>query len=393
MSKQEIKLTNEQQVAFDEIINFYDTFNSIVKPYWIVTGVAGTGKTTLLSNLIEFLTEYDILNESKEDNRKVAVITLTWKASTVLHAKGVAQAQSIHSFLYCSEWNESTKEFTYTKKEAKELQDKFKLIIVDEASMASEEIKTDLQLLEIPIVYVGDPFQLGPVSNNKNEINFLSKPDSKLTTILRQALENPIIEMSMNIRENPNFRFIPGTYKKKIHIEKSYNINVKWLTWADQVLCGTNRTRIEKNNLTRQVQGKNVNKLPDKGEKLIALNNLKTEKIYNGTILFANDSYHKNDLNDRKHFMDIILEDDRTFSIKTIFPDMVKDPEILKPLTADKKLLQLAFGSVITCHKAQGGQWNKVMIFNEPIGSDNIEKRRWMYTAITRAINQCIILI
>lgn len=393
MTEERLKLTNEQQVAFDEIINFYDTFNSIVKPYWIVTGVAGTGKTTLLSNIIEFLTEYDILNESKEDDRKVAVITLTWKASIILHSKGVPQAQSIHSFLYCSEWNELAKEFTYTKKDAKELQSKFKLIIVDEASMASEEIKKDLEALEIPIVYVGDPFQLGPVTNNKNEVSFLSNPDSKLTTILRQALENPIIEMSMNIRENPNFKFTPGTYKKKIHIEKVHNINVKWLIWADQILCGTNKTRIEKNTLTRRIQGKDVTKLPDKGEKLIALNNLKTEKIYNGTILFADDSYHKNDLNDRKHFMDIKLEDNRTFKMKTVFADMVKDNQDLKMMSADKKLLQIAFGSVITCHKAQGGQWDKLMIFNEPIGSDNTEKRRWMYTAITRAINQCIILI
>ncbi|MFA6895073.1 MAG: ATP-binding domain-containing protein, partial [Bacteroidales bacterium] len=51
--------------------------------------------------------------------------------------------------------------------------------------------------------------------------------------------------------------------------------------------------------------------------------------------------------------------------------------------------LQVKYASAITCHKSQGGQWPCVFIdnpfWNEEISIDDL---KWLYTAITRAVNK-----
>jgi exodeoxyribonuclease-5 len=52
--------------------------------------------------------------------------------------------------------------------------------------------------------------------------------------------------------------------------------------------------------------------------------------------------------------------------------------------------LQVKFGYAITCHKAQGGQWNHVYLDHGWIGEDpfSTEFYRWLYTGFTRAKQQ-----
>jgi exodeoxyribonuclease-5 len=390
---QEIKLTAEQQVAFDEVINYF-TNPPKDKPYWVLTGYAGVGKTTLLSEIIKFAEEFDTL---KEERRKVAILTLTWKASIVLHKKGIKQAQSIHSFLYNADWEDKSKGLKFIKKSKHEIQKEFQYIIVDEASMVSSDLKKDLIDAGLPILFTGDPFQLPPVTKDNDELHFLDQPDSKLTTILRQALDNPIIDMSMRIREESNFNYnrYLGNHqnKDKLFVFNRSKLNVNWLTAAEQVICGTNATRIEKNNLIRQIQNKNPLMFPDKDEKLIALNNIRTKQIFNGTILLSDEIYHEDKLSDIRKLFKLRTEDGKKHTIKGIFTDLVKDKDDIKFLSKDKELVQLAFANVITCHKAQGSQWDKLLVFNEPIGRNEIDKRKWMYTSITRAVDKCIIIL
>jgi exodeoxyribonuclease-5 len=49
--------------------------------------------------------------------------------------------------------------------------------------------------------------------------------------------------------------------------------------------------------------------------------------------------------------------------------------------------LQVKFAYAITCHKAQGGQWDAVFIDQGFLKEEmlDIEFLRWLYTAITRA--------
>ena len=50
------------------------------------------------------------------------------------------------------------------------------------------------------------------------------------------------------------------------------------------------------------------------------------------------------------------------------------------------------FGYAITCHLSQGSQYNKVLIYNERMGDDEFYSK-WLYTAITRAIDKLVIAL
>lgn len=51
-----------------------------------------------------------------------------------------------------------------------------------------------------------------------------------------------------------------------------------------------------------------------------------------------------------------------------------------------------AYAYAITTHKAQGSEWNKVLIFEEGFPFDVEEHRRWLYTAVTRASEKVVIV-
>ena len=52
--------------------------------------------------------------------------------------------------------------------------------------------------------------------------------------------------------------------------------------------------------------------------------------------------------------------------------------------------LQVKFAYAVTCHKAQGGQWQTVFIDqgNIPEEQLNTDYYRWLYTALTRATDK-----
>jgi exodeoxyribonuclease-5 len=56
--------------------------------------------------------------------------------------------------------------------------------------------------------------------------------------------------------------------------------------------------------------------------------------------------------------------------------------------------LQVKFAYAITCHKAQGGQWKAVFIEQGYLTDEMVNKefKRWLYTAITRAIEKLYLI-
>jgi ATP-dependent exoDNAse (exonuclease V) alpha subunit len=53
---------------------------------------------------------------------------------------------------------------------------------------------------------------------------------------------------------------------------------------------------------------------------------------------------------------------------------------------------QMTYGYAITCHKAQGSQWPRVLIYEEGFPYDKEEHKRWLYTACTRASEKLVIV-
>ena len=65
------------------------------------------------------------------------------------------------------------------------------------------------------------------------------------------------------------------------------------------------------------------------------------------------------------------------------------DEEI--PWSLRKESDEFDYGYALTVHKAQGSQWDDVVLFDES-GAFREHRARWLYTAITRAEQGLVIL-
>ena len=61
-------------------------------------------------------------------------------------------------------------------------------------------------------------------------------------------------------------------------------------------------------------------------------------------------------------------------------------------LVLKRLLTEATFGWAITAHKAQGSQWENVIVWDDGLGRSEIDRRRWLYTAITRAERGLVLL-
>ena len=83
-----------------------------------------------------------------------------------------------------------------------------KLIIIDECSMVDAELGRDLLSFGVPLLVLGDPAQLPPIQGG----GFFTEaePDVMLTEVHRQAQDDPIVRLSMEIRAGEYLE--PGRY-------------------------------------------------------------------------------------------------------------------------------------------------------------------------------------
>jgi len=343
------------------------------KPVFYLSGYAGTGKTTLAMHL------------AQHASGPVAFAAFTGKAARVMRSKGCRGARTIHSLIYNTETDSVTGEVTVTLKSPNSLDD-YSLIIIDECSMVNEEMGQDLLSFGRPILVLGDPAQLPPVSGGGYFTN--QRPDYILTEVHRQAAESPIIRLATSIREGDwdrGFVDVDGlvvTEKAKLE---------PWLvTSADMVIVGRNNTRQKYNQRLREIAGK-TEEFPVKGEPLICLRNDKPLKIFNGDILTVQKSKSF-----KKAISLWLADEDRggdpiKCSVrKEFFGDDVEAAKL--PFKELRGTQQFTFGYAITCHKSQGSQWPSVCVFDESAAFRE-NAARWLYTAVTRASDQLTLVI
>jgi len=153
-------------------------------------GYAGTGKTTLARYFAEHV------------DGDVQFAAFTGKAAQVLRSKGASNARTIHSLIYRPRGEEQVEDEatgktlispTFSINRQSPIA-KAKLVIIDECSMVDEELGRDLMSFGTPILVLGDPGQLPPISGG----GFFTEhePDFLLTEIHRQARDNPIIQLA-----------------------------------------------------------------------------------------------------------------------------------------------------------------------------------------------------
>ena len=367
--------------------------------YTVISGYAGTGKSTLVKFITQSLPGIN-------PDTDVVYATFTGKAAQVLISKGNKNAMTLHRLLY-----ESIPKPDGTFLRRPRLTIDFPIVVVDEVSMAPKDMMDLLFLHNCYVICLGDPFQLPPIDKNSDN-HLLDNPHVFLDEVMRQAQESEIIRLTMDIREGKEINNFDG---HDIKIYDQTALNTGMLLWADQIISATNRTRTNMNNNIRQLLERGEQ--PEDGDKVICLRNYwddwadNGDYLVNGTIGFLNNTYssfniipyyyggqkidviYSNFISDAgadygNIQMDTkeILTGERCLDNKTIYRLMrSKRYASLVPY-------EFTYGYCITCHKAQGSEWNKVLVIEEGFPFSKEEHARWLYTAATRSIEKLVIV-
>ena len=443
----DITLTDSQNAVGKLVRAWYRAGHN---PTFYLAGYAGTGKTTIIPN---------ILNMCKLHPSEVAFCAPTGKAAQVLTKKMFGfygdkefKAKTIHSWIYTPkrmrvealaaqiENIEAEISFRISSDDTRGYHSEFedlsdqklqrllaistddlnkaytdndgptfslnvhskivgkKLIVVDEVSMVGSDIASDLKQFGIPILAVGDPFQLQPVKDSRGLA--VGEPDAFMTEIHRQAKDNPIIALATKIRNGEHVGY--GSMGEAVRIIKRRDDDVTLAMDRDcQVLVGMNKTRFQ---LTKKIRDSLGYKeaLPQPDESLLITKNSRTSpNLVNGTPVWCVKAPKEMEDGAASFNMTFVDEDDieyRENVLQCLFEHHAGGTMAAYSATPQKitqaKLRgveSVDFAWAITGHKSQGSQWDEVIVHDE----SNVfreEAMNWLYTCVTRAAERLTIV-
>ena len=215
-----MELTTQQNIVFEQIKAFLNSDASV----FILRGYAGTGKTTMVKVIADYI----------EQSRLLIMMAPTGRAARVLAMKTGHAAATIHKAIY-------TKAHVEPQKVKDVAESEFKFVfpinqsenggnivaIVDEASMVcsrkiehelfmfgTDNLMEDLLTFVRPnfggkVIFVGDPAQLPPVGESMSNAlraeyfqeQGLKVIEAELTEVLRQKGDSVILKNAMMIRD------------------------------------------------------------------------------------------------------------------------------------------------------------------------------------------------
>ncbi len=439
--------TSGQHDAIRRIANFI--VKSTSGDTYLLKGYAGTGKTTIISALVNGLPGTGV---------KTFLMAPTGRAAKVMSLYSRKTAFTIHRKIYRPKQTEaagihySLAPNTHTNT----------LFIVDEASMIADNSETGDQLFggsnllsdllnfiksgqNCRLLLVGDNAQLPPVGQLTSpalDIKVLTRKYGlraghfELTEVVRQEKLSGILENATAIRQEisvggkniefhdqlPDFERVPG-YELGDKLSSDYSS-----LGPEQVvvICRSNRSA---NNYNRQIRftGMWMEEELNAGDYLMCVKNnyfwLEPESpvgfIANGDMLkvtrivgfeekfglrFANIAVELTDYPDQPAFEVKVVMDSlyteapaltREQSMELFkrvgdsYPDATSRTARFAAISKDPfyQALQIKFAYAVTCHKAQGGQWKHVFVDQGYLTEEMMDTGylRWLYTAITRA--------
>ena len=387
-------LTNKQQEGLRIAIERYKAGDK----YTCISGYAGSGKTTLVQFIIEAL---------EVDFNEVAYAAFTGKAAEVLRQKGCPNATTAHRLLYKARPTPNGR-FVFMPRDVLE----YKVVVIDEVSMLSAELWNLLMSHNCYVIACGDPMQLPPI-DKEGACTVLDKPHVFLDEIMRQAQESEIIRLSMNVREGRSIQYHVGT---EVCVLSPNQAQPGMLLWADQILTATNACRHELNSLARSALGRTANL--EVGDKVICCRNCwditdttGENALVNGTIgqitSFSEVNFRYPDpslplVNLYKSniatgfggtFTNVPIDKKAIIDeTKTLTPQQEFKFYKNKRLSMYQPPIEFNYGYAITTHRAQGSQWNKVLVREESWPNSKMEHRRWLYTGVTRAAEKLVLI-
>jgi ATP-dependent exoDNAse (exonuclease V) alpha subunit len=396
-------------------------------PVFYLGGYAGTGKTTLAMHLAANVA-------------RAVFLAYTGKAALVLQQRGCPSAQTIHSAIYRAQGEARDPKVAALRLEVTDLERQLTaeglsdvdrnrllqqltaaqealqkagrgkraqpifglreegasilgadLVVVDECSMVGDRIQRDLLGFGIPVLALGDPFQLPPVGDGGGFTR--GEPDFVLTEIHRHARESGVLRLATAIRDgdpiqdpgSPDCRVLP-----KPSARRGESLDPTALLGADQVIVGNNKTRRAFNHRYRQRAGLFDLHGPGPGpdDRVVCLRNDDrcAVPMLNGAQWRVKEAH--SDFTSMRTFLGIE-------GIDQVGQDTVAEAHLHHFIGREEEIQdyehrqaqEFTYAYALTAHKAQGSQWPKVVVWDE---SDNFRQygydpRRHLYTAVTRA--------
>ena len=441
-TKHSIKLTPQQETAFKAIQDFIISNQS---QYLRFSGAAGTGKSTLLSQVLLYL-------KNEHSNLKVAVASPTNKAlkNIRLMANKALETDASQYFAFYTlasilglylDINIHTGNDYLRAGFGERAISKYDLVIIDEYSMIDKKTLQDIieavQNRNIKVLFCGDPFQLPPVKAIHPPVCDLNIDDIKLFYVVRYDGELAVV--AEKIRSNDTYQMFPypfeksedGTIVRHINETTWRKVAQKYFTSeafaADRnsirFLAYTNKRCQELSCYVRNaIYGAELSQenlyLPDdlliarapvyrKGKngkyQQIAVNSQEFLVIKPGVLLTDDETGYKYwsvlaeplDLENSEAIALRILDEDSAAANEKNIKQMqdklkqTKDYRAKTELTKEIDNTRKAFDNVvygygITVHKSQGSTFGQVFVDVNNIYSSNT-KQKMLYTAVTRA--------
>lgn len=175
------QFTKDQKKAIKKVYKFLYKEGNM----FLIKGLAGTGKTFLISELVKHVNKHNLVN-------KIALTAPTNKAVKVLREKfdksvGEIEFITVHKLLqYKSSYNnDGDITFVNSGKKAKL---EYDIIIIDECSMLDKHIVKDIGSYCKKFIFIGDPAQLPPV--NEYESSAFKQFTNKNSIMLKQVIRS-----------------------------------------------------------------------------------------------------------------------------------------------------------------------------------------------------------
>ncbi len=462
-------LSSDQQNALTKL----ETFIASPVQVFMLKGYAGSGKTTILKGLVEYLHSIE---------KSFALMAPTGRAAKVIRERTCQEAFTIHKSIYSFEDLLEVKEgdsFFYQYKIRNNVDVAGKVFIVDEASMLSDtksegeffrfgtsHLLSDLITftrvnqpgIRSKIIFVGDPCQLPPVGDIsskafepaylKEKFNITSA-EVEMKEVKRQEGKSGILVAASKIRKSISARFFNDFNLRPngtdIFNPAYENFLDTWQKAASPkiIIAYKNKTCLDLNLQIRERRFGTANLPVQKSDIIILGANNYRKGVFNGEFAVVNEitssSITRTIVLKGKKPVELIWRD-----VELVFPDAEVNNKIvrgkilenflygdnyllpeetqalyvdftsrhkgLKPRTEEFKeailqdeyfnCLMIKYGYAVTCHKAQGGEWENVFTlwdydnaegFNcftdkqRKAGKTHQDFYRWAYTAVTRA--------
>jgi len=417
---------------------------------FLFTGAAGTGKTTVMAAFVEWCEENGI---------SVALTAPTNKAARVLRETAgqyglEVPCMTIFRMLHMKVNTDAEEKYAARNSFGGRCgMGDFDVVVIDECSMVGnrppptgwkgrepglyDEIVAEQDSTGTKLIYVGDPNQLPPVKEDESP-TFKIQPATHLTRVVRQAWDNPIIELATWIRfwmnGDPRGPCPEPAIRDGVGIE---HIS-KWPDYVARVVssfveCPDHPTRFKalswRNRLVDSLNAKIRTELYggagwyEHGERYVStqpvFNLSKTDRRHNGTIALNTDEdavilnvepFEHRDYSVPALALTMESDEAGVFETCVVHPDARQDwklqcDEVARQAREEDRRLWKTFWQmhdafahlrphyVMTVHRSQGSTYDTVFVNYDDImkNPNQWEALRCLYVACTRSASRLVI--